>query len=156
MLSLAIKNIILMVVLILVLHFVLKNYLLDRSMMVQMPLVEVEPTPAPPAPIASIPKEDTQPPMQLAQAQPTSKVVVERSAKSPLAPTPSVPELFTENKEDPKSLDNLFKYILETSPPPTANAQPSNSDPLGFDQRMFANIQPFESEGDPLYQTWES
>lgn len=125
MIALAIKNMLLVLVMILILHVLLKSYLLDRKLMtvtVPIPIPTPEEPKQTPPPLPPQPKEPENPPVEA-------------------------------KKDDPKSLDNLFKYILETTPP---TDQPSNSNPLGFDQRMFNNIDPFEDESaSAMYQSWQ-
>lgn len=124
MLALALQNIVLVVMLLLFVHFLLKNFLLDKNTLpANVKPAEPKEVPAPLAPPA-----DPEP-------------------EPPKAKEPEIP------KEDPKSLDNLFKYILESSPPST---QPTNSNPLGFDEKMFSNIDAFEDESSNMaqYSAW--
>ena len=145
------------VVTILILHFLLKNYLLDHKLLyatTDPPITVASSEANVPVPVASIAKAE--------KSETTVSVNLSSQSQSPLAPAN---EMFESGpKDDPKSLDNLFKYILETSPPPPVAAvplsqQPSNSDPLAFaDQHMFSNIVPFEDDTDsPLYEevTWK-
>lgn len=150
MLALAIKNLMIVIIVILILHIAIKTYLYDRKML------RVDDHTASPVPISTTPvaKETFIAPVD-------DTTTTQQPIKAPLVPIPP-PPAHTQAEhvppQNPQSLDNLFKYILDTSPSSTAavttTKEPSNSDPLGFDTRMFSNIQA-SNEGDGLYESWK-
>ena len=148
MLALAIKNLILVCIMLLILHFLIKLYLQDKMMLAIPPVVEVAKTPqVAPVPVATLPAVDTKPTVPVVP----EKRMIDFNSTTFQNPNPNV---LDPKPDDPKSLDNLFKYIQETTP---VSNQPSNSNPLGFDQRMFSNIDPFEDENAAAqYQLWQS
>jgi len=146
MLALAIKNLLIVITVILIIHVALKTYLFDRKMMVvaDSNTKKVPEEHSKESFVASV----EQPPLQ-----PSSSVnnvnVPMNVPKTPLL-APIVQHDVTAEQKPQQTLASLYNYILDTSAP----KEPSNSDPLGFDKRMFSNIQASNEVGE-LYETWK-